>query len=50
MFDDLAAAGIDYADVTEKLERDGVKKFVDSFRQLFDNVETKRDKLAAATS
>lgn len=50
VFDDLAAAGIDYADVTEKLERDGVKKFADSFRQLFDNVETKRDELAAATS
>jgi transaldolase len=50
VFDDLAAAGIDYVDVTEKLERDGVQKFADSFRQLFDNVETKRDQLAAATA
>ena len=31
---ELAAAGIDYDDVTETLEREGVEKFADSFRQL----------------
>lgn len=31
VFADLAAADIEHDDVTETLERDGVKKFVDSF-------------------
>ena len=30
------------------LEREGVEKFADSFEQLFDDVEAKRDDLAAA--
>jgi transaldolase len=46
VFADLDAAGIDYEDVTATLEREGVQKFVDSFRELFENVEAKRDELA----
>ena len=34
LFDDLAAAGVDYDDVVETLEREGVEKFSDSFAQL----------------
>ena len=41
-------AGIDYDDVTETLEREGVEKFAKSFKELFDDVEAKRDTLVAA--
>jgi transaldolase len=44
----LAAAGIDYDDVVETLEREGVEKFAKSFRELFDGLEAKRDQLVAA--
>ena len=37
-FADLAAAGIDFADVVEFLEKDGVKKFADAWQELLDNV------------
>jgi transaldolase len=46
VFSDLKAAGVDYDDVTATLEREGVQKFVDSFHELFENVEAKRDELA----
>ena len=49
LFDDLEAAGIDYDDVIATLEQEGVEKFVDSFKQLLDDVKAKRDELAAAT-
>src|SRR5256714_2154953 len=35
---DLAKAGIDYDDVTETLELEGVQKFADSFAELLDGV------------
>ena len=35
----FAAAGIDYDDVVETLEREGVEKFAKSFQQLFADVE-----------
>lgn len=41
-------AGIDYDDVTETLEREGVDKFAKSFRDLFSDLESKRDALAGA--
>jgi transaldolase len=41
-------AGIDYDDVVETLEREGVEKFAKSFQQLFADVESKRDQLVAA--
>jgi len=44
----FADAGIDYDDVTQTLEDEGVQKFADSFKQLFADVEAKRDQLVAA--
>jgi transaldolase len=44
----LAAAGIDYDDVVGVLEREGVEKFADSFKQLLEGVAGKRDELVAA--
>jgi transaldolase len=44
----LAEAGIDYDDVVETLEREGVEKFAKSFRDLFADLESKRDALVAA--
>jgi len=46
--DAFAAAGIDYDDVVQTLEREGVEKFAKSFEQLFADVESKRDALVAA--
>jgi transaldolase len=39
VFDDLAGAGIDFADVVEVLEREGVEKFTTSWAELLDSVE-----------
>ena len=44
----FAAAGIDYDDVVATLEREGVEKFAKSFRELFADLEAKRDQLVAA--
>ena len=44
----FGAAGIDYDDVVETLEREGVEKFAKSFQQLFADVEAKRDQMVAA--
>jgi transaldolase len=44
----LADAGIDYDDVVETLEREGVEKFAKSFKELFDGVAAKRDQLVTA--
>jgi transaldolase len=48
LLDDLKAAGIDYDDVVDTLEREGVQKFSDSFKKLFADIESKRDQLVAA--
>jgi transaldolase len=48
LLEDLAEAGIDYDDVVEVLEREGVEKFAKSFKDLFADVESKRDELVAA--
>jgi len=48
LFDDLRAAGIDYDDVVETLEREGVQKFSDSFDELLDGIRSKRGELAPA--
>jgi transaldolase len=45
---DLERAGVDYDDVTDTLEREGVEKFADSFEQLLDGIRAKRTELAAA--
>ena len=47
-FERFAQAGVEYDDVTEVLEREGVDKFAKSFRELLDGVAGKRDELIAA--
>jgi transaldolase len=44
----FADAGIEYDDVVATLEREGVEKFAKSFRDLFADLESKRDALVAA--
>jgi transaldolase len=44
----LEAAGVDYDDVTETLEREGVEKFADSFKELLDGIRTTSRQLVAA--
>ncbi len=46
LLEELAAAGVDYDDVTETLEREGVQKFSDSFASLLEGVDAKRAVLA----
>jgi transaldolase len=48
LLDDLRAAGIDYDDVTDTLEREGVEKFTDSLDELKQGIESKRGELAHA--
>ena len=48
LFEQLAEAGIDYDDVTDTLEREGVQKFIDSFTELLEGIETKRSQLVSA--
>jgi transaldolase len=45
---ELRAAGVDYDDVTETLEAEGVQKFADSFDQIAESIRAKRGTLAAA--
>jgi transaldolase len=44
----LADAGVDYDDVVDTLEREGVQKFSDSFAELIDGIEAKRGSLVAS--
>jgi transaldolase len=48
VFDRIADAGVDYDDVVATLEREGVEKFADSFRELLDGVKAKRGELVSA--
>ncbi|CAN5322140.1 transaldolase [soil metagenome] len=48
LFEDLAAAGVDYDDVSKTLEEEGVQKFVDSFGELLEGIAAKRGELAPA--
>ena len=48
LFKKLAKAGVDYDDVTETLELEGVQKFADSFAELLDGVREKHGALAHA--
>jgi transaldolase len=41
-------AGIDYDDVTDTLEREGVQKFADSFAELLDGIRAKSGELVTA--
>jgi transaldolase len=48
VFEQIAEVGVDYDDVTETLEREGVQKFIDSFTELMEGIAGKRGQLAAA--
>ncbi len=50
LLDDLAAAGVDYDDVIETLEREGVQKFADSFAGLLDGIAGKVRVVAAGSA
>ena len=45
---ELDRVGVDYDDVTETLEREGVEKFAASFEQLLEGVRAKRGELVSA--
>jgi transaldolase len=38
--EDLREAGVDYEDVVEVLEKEGVKKFADSFEELVEEIKS----------
>jgi transaldolase len=46
LFDAVREAGVDYDDVTNTLEKEGVQKFSDSFEELKQGIAEKRDALA----
>jgi transaldolase len=48
VFDALERAGVDYGDLTDTLEREGVEKFGASFEELLDALRAKRESLAPA--
>jgi transaldolase len=48
VFEQLAAAGVDYEDVTDTLEREGVEKFAASFDELMQALAGKQKSLAPA--
>jgi transaldolase len=45
---DIAAAGVDYDDVTALLEKEGVEKFEASFAELIQGIVARREALLAA--
>jgi transaldolase len=48
LLEQLAAAGVDYEDLTDTLEREGVEKFSAAFSELMGALEQKRGALAVA--
>ena len=48
LLDQLAEAGVDYDDVVETLEREGVQKFEDSFNELLEGIRSTSRELVAA--
>jgi transaldolase len=48
VFEQIERAGVDYDDVTDTLEREGVEKFADSFAELLEGIRAKSGELAAA--
>ena len=48
VFAELERAGVDYDDVTDTLEREGVEKFADSFDELMQALDAKRASLTPA--
>jgi transaldolase len=47
LLDELAAVGVDYGDVVDTLEAEGVEKFIDSFSDLLGGIEDKVDAVVA---
>ncbi len=48
LYAELERVGVDYDDVTETLEREGVEKFADSFAELLEGIRAKSGELLAA--
>ncbi len=48
LLDQLAAAGVDYDDLTDTLEREGVEKFSASFDELLEALAAKQTALASS--
>ena len=48
LLDELAKAGVDYDDVVDTLEREGVQKFSDSLAELLEGIRAKRGELVSA--
>jgi transaldolase len=48
LFERLRDVGVDYEDVTDTLEREGVEKFADSFAELIDGLREKQESLQPA--
>jgi transaldolase len=48
VFAEVEKAGVDYADVTDTLEKEGVQKFSDSFKELLDGITEKRGQVVTA--
>jgi transaldolase len=48
LFDELERAGVDYDDVVETLEAEGVQKFADSFDELVEGIRAKQTELVGA--
>jgi transaldolase len=48
VFEELEQVGVDYDDVTDTLEREGVEKFADSFEELMQALQAKQESLAPA--
>jgi transaldolase len=48
LLEELAEAGVDYDDVTDTLEEEGVQKFADSFDELLGGIRAKQGELVSA--
>ncbi|HET9675333.1 MAG TPA: transaldolase [Gaiellaceae bacterium] len=48
LLEELAEAGVDYDDVVDTLEREGVQKFSDSLAELLEGIQAKRGELVSA--
>jgi transaldolase len=46
LFEELKEASVDYDEVVEVLEKEGVQKFVDSYNELIEEIEHKSNRLA----
>jgi transaldolase len=49
VLEEIAAVGVDYDDVVDTLEREGVEKFSASFKELLEGIGEKRGELVSAT-